>query len=460
MTRVYWRIFLTFWLVLVMAVVVTVGLNAIMFRDEVAYTRADTLRGSLDALSEQAERRLQQSGTEGLRDWLRELQSDSPMPPLLIIGPDGDEILGRALPPGFRKNRTFGRGAGIRDDRPSGPRARFRPAIRRFADVDGRQYVMVLPPIRPRSGDWFATTRLRSVFPVVLVLISGIVCLLLARYLTRPIAAFRRAGQSIAAGDLGARVGTDIARRTDEFGDLARDFDDMAGRVEQLVESQQRLLRDVSHELRSPLARLQAATGLLRQRGGDDPNLDRIEREIDVLNVLIGQVLGFSRIQSRTSLEAERVDLTELVRGVVDDATFEGAAHERRIEFAPASRAVVLADPTLLRSALDNVVRNALQYATEVVTVDIGPQASAGSVTIRVQDDGSGVAVADLPHLFDPFFTGETPQAGAGIGLAIARRVVELHGGTIAASNADGGGLVVTIVVPGGPPPGEQGYRA
>ena len=308
MTRLYWRIFLAFWLVLIAAVLVTAGVNAVIFRDEVASTRADALRASLDALAEQAERRLRVAGVDGLRDWLRERDLVDSKPPLLVIGPRGRDILGRPTPPGARMLR------GLRGDGPDiGPdidrdidrdidpdigrdigrdiddgRRRFRERLlrgtRRIEDAAGNRYVLIVPPFERRGGPWFAASRARSTFPVVLVLISGLVCLLLARYLTRPIAAFRRAGQRIAAGHLDARVGPDVARRRDEFGLLARDFDDMAGRVEQLVGSQQRLLRDVSHELRSPLARLQAAVGLLRQRGGDDSNLDRIERELEVLN--------------------------------------------------------------------------------------------------------------------------------------------------------------------------------
>lgn len=448
MTRVYWRIFLAFWLVLVVTVLVTAGVNWVVFRDELAYTRADTLRDSLDALAEQAQRRLRGDGLEGLRDWLRDLQAGAPMPPLLIVGPDGRDILGRPTPPGFRLLRNLERDPASVDRDRRRMRGRFRPAIRRITDADGNPYLMLVPPFRPRTGDWFATSQLRVVFPVVLVLVSGLVCLLLARYLTRPIAVFRSAGRRIATGDLEARVGPVVARRKDEFGDLARDFDDMAGRVQQLVGNQQRLLRDVSHELRSPLARLQAAVGLLRQRGGDDPNLDRIEREIDVLDALIGQVLDYSRLQGQTSLQAERVDLVELVGGVVDDAAYEAAGRGLQFGFEPGPPEFVVADPGLLRSAIDNVVRNAVQHAKRTVTVRIVSAQTGGCVRISVSDDGPGAAPADLPQLFEPFFTSKSAQAGAGIGLSIARRAAELHGGAIAARNREAGGLVVTLDLP------------
>lgn len=230
--------------------------------------------------------------------------------------------------------------------------------------------------------------------------------------------------------------------------DLARDFDDMAGRVQQLVETQQRLLRDVSHELRSPLARVQAAVGLLRQRGGESANLDRIERETDVLSELIGRVLGFSRLQARTTPDVERFDLVELLTGVVDDAAFEIAGRDLNLRYDAADPMFIVADPNLIRSAVDNVVRNAVQHSRSSVCVDVECDDATRTVRITIEDDGRGVADEDLPHLFEPFFSGKTDQAGAGVGLAIARRAIELHGGRIDARNAAGAGLRVTIELP------------
>ena len=397
-----------------------------------------------------AERRLRQDGPAGLHEWLVERQREAPLPPLLVVDASGREIMGRPVPPGIRLFLRPDQGSEFSDERGRHMRERFRRSVRTFHDVEGNQFVMLIPRFEPRAGGWFAAPRARAVFPIALVLISGVVCLFLARYLTRPIATFRRAGRRIAAGDLDARVGPEVARRKDEFGDLARDFDDMAARVEQLVATQQRLLRDVSHELRSPLARLQAAAGLIRQRGGDDTNLDRIEREIEVLNELIGQVLGFSRLQGRTSLEVERTDLVELVQGVVEDARFEGAAEGRQVEFMPGAPVSANIDAGLVRSAVENVIRNALQYSARMTVVAVEADRATGGVVIRVSDDGRGVAEADLAKLFEPFFTGQSAQAGGGIGLAIARRAVELHGGTIGACNAAAGGLVVTIRMPAG----------
>ena len=247
-----------------MTVIITVAVNSIAFRDEMVNTRFSALRDSLDVLSRQAQLALDSGGEDGLKTWLKTRQGQESMPPLLIVDQAGNELLGRPLPPGLAR---MGSDARLHRDTRVNPRRDRSPRIRRLAGPDGQTYRMLVPGFRPRLGGWFLRPEARAIFPLILVLLSGLACLLLARYLTRPIRVFRTAGQSIAAGDLGARVGPTVAMRKDEFGELATDFDRMADRIEELLGSQQQLLRDVSHELRSPLARLQAAVGLIRQKG-------------------------------------------------------------------------------------------------------------------------------------------------------------------------------------------------
>jgi two-component system OmpR family sensor kinase len=283
--------------------------------------------------------------------------------------------------------------------------------------------------------------------------LSGLTCLLLARYLTKPIRVFRAAGQSIAAGNLDTRVGPEIAKRKDEFGELATDFDRMADRIQELLHSQQQLLRDVSHELRSPLARLQAAVGLIRQRNADqeDVNLDRIEREAENLNEMIGQILNMARLDAGAEIKSGAIDLNSLVGHIVEDARYEGEQHGKTITFEPGAACVVEVDEYLVQQAIENVVRNAVQHSRQntEVSVDSLPD-SVARVTVR--DDGPGVRPDDAEKIFEPFFTrhseGRTGTAGAGVGLTIARRAIELHRGSISARNAARGGLIVEIELP------------
>ena len=451
MTRLYWRIFLSFWLVIIMTVIVTVAVNTIAFRDELVNSRFSALRDSLEILSRQAQQALDDGGEDGLRTWLEIRQQQQPVPPLLIVSQAGKELLGRPLPVGL--DRTHTESGSFNRRGPKSGRARS-PRVRRLEAADGQTYRMLLPGFRPRLGGWFLRPVARALFPLILVLLSGIACLILARYLTRPIGVFRAAGQSIAAGDLGARVGPSIAGRKDEFGELAKDFDRMADRIEELLRSQQQLLRDVSHELRSPLARLQAAVGLIRQKSGDkqDASLDRIEQEAENLNQLIGQILSMARLETGKSLDRELVDLTRLISEIVEDARYEGESHQKSIEFSPGEPCVLEIDESLIHKAIENVVRNAIRHSREHNRVSIDRQPS-GDVKITIDDDGPGVDPADVERIFEPFFTratdGSTAHTGVGIGLAIARRAVELHGGSITARNTGEGGFVVEIELPG-----------
>lgn len=447
MSKLYWRIFLAFWAVIILTTVLTSVLNSLFFEDEVEFMRAQSIRSSLDALGEQAERALRSGGEDELRAWLRGHMENSPRPLLLIVAPDGRDLLGRRLPPGMRERIRPGQAK----PGPRGPRF-MGNQVRPLRGVDGRIYRMVVPRLNPRVGRWFTERRLRRMYPFVLVLVSGLVCFALARYLTRPINAFRAAGQKIAEGDLAARVTPDIGKRSDDFGALAHDFDHMADRVESLIGNQQRLLRDVSHELRSPLARLQAAVGLIQKNGANDldRNLERIEREADNLDTLIGQILTMIRLESAATIDAQPADLDALLQSIVSDASFEGASTNRVTAYESDGPVELDGDAQLLHSAIENVIRNAVQHSRQLTRISL--RHAGSSVRIEVIDDGDGVAEADLPHLFEPFFTkpvrATANAPGAGIGLAIARRAIELHGGAIKAINAESGGLRVVIELP------------
>jgi len=446
MSRLYWKIFLAFWLVIITTIMITVVVNNVVFREQLATTRFNAMRASLDALTEQAQRALDERGEAGLRDWLTEQRGTEP--PLLIVDPARREVFGRPLPRFARRALRAGPGDGAPR---RGPFAPVRPQA--LIAPDGAHYELLIGRPGPGARGRFMNRQGRMLFPAVLVLVSGLACFLLARYLTRPVRVFREAGQRIAAGDLSARVGSTVGGRSDEFGALARDFDRMAERIEQLIGGQERLLRDVSHELRSPLARLQAATDLIRQRGGSDgdANLSRIEAETRHLDGLIGQILQFSRLTSTDEIARRTEDVGTLLRAVVDDARFEGRPDNRDVTLELSGTPMIAGDAALIRSALDNVVRNALQHSVRLtnVTAEMCP-GDQPVVRIRVGDDGPGVPAGELGRLFDAFYTGSGVRAarGAGIGLAIARRAVELHGGRISAANGACGGLVVEIELP------------
>jgi two-component system sensor histidine kinase CpxA len=289
----------------------------------------------------------------------------------------------------------------------------------------------------------------------VLFLVVGGLSFWLARYLSSPVAPLRSATRRLSGGDLSARVEGRVTGRRDEIGELARDFDAMAERIESLVGSQHRLLRDVSHELRSPLARLTVALELARSRAGDAAAgaLNRIELEAARLDALIARLLLLERIElGSDGRESVDVEIGPLLEGVVSDARFEAAARNREVRLDGAGAGIVYGRPELLWSAFDNIVRNAVHYTPVGTAVAVGWRAVEDGIEVTVHDHGPGVPDDELERIFEPFFRVEEARerstGGVGLGLAIAAGAVRAHGGTISAENHPEGGFVVTVKLP------------
>lgn len=322
--------------------------------------------------------------------------------------------------------------------------------------ASGNQYALVAE-LQPPPPSWLF-------HPIVHLLaafaLGALVCYGLAKYLTSPVTKLRAATRELAAGNLSVRVLPRLGGRRDELASLAADFDEMAEKIQILIESQRRLLGDISHELRSPLARLNVALELARQRSGVEAQtaLERIQLEAETLNEMIGQLLALTRIESGAEhLQKTQFDLQSLVADVAKDADFEARARERTVKLGSSEAVVVDGVPNLLRAAIENVVRNAVAYTAKGTTVDIdlkiddsGTGSSDKSVRIVVRDHGPGVPEESLTKIFRPFYRVDEARdreaGGVGLGLAIAERAVKLHGGSITAANANG--LVVTITIP------------
>jgi len=274
----------------------------------------------------------------------------------------------------------------------------------------------------------------------------------LAWYFAKPIRRLREGFALAASGQLGVRVSPGMGRRRDELADLGRDFDHMAERMQQMVDGQKRLLHDVSHELRSPLARLQAAVGLARQRPERmDETLSRIERESERMNLLIGELLTLSRLEAGNAGVVGPVDMGELLQALIEDARFEGMGRQVGIDYVPGRMALVVADGEMLHRAIENIVRNALRYAPpgSCVHIEAGADGS-GQFHIAVLDRGPGVNENELAAIFTPFYRGqgETRSDGYGLGLAIASQIVRMANGVIAAKNIENAGLQVCVSFP------------
>lgn len=306
-------------------------------------------------------------------------------------------------------------------------------------------------PRRPKSP----YRRAFPVEPLIATLFASLLsAALLARYFSKPIRNLKTAFDAAADGNLDVRVGQAMSHRKDELADLGHDFDRMAERLRQAMQSQRRLLHDVSHELRSPLARLQAAVGLARQSPDKlITTMDRIELESSRIDQLVGELLTLSRLDAGAyDLNGEPFMINELLDAVLDDARFEAEGSGHLVTFEGGSHAKVRGHAEWLHRAIENVVRNALRHTPAGKTIRLSCEDDFPNriVHIAICDEGPGVPEPELPQLFEPFFRGVHAQgtAGHGLGLAIARRIIDAHGGSIRARNRAQGGLCVEIVLP------------
>ena len=319
------------------------------------------------------------------------------------------------------------------------------------------------PVAAPSGKTYIFVSRLRQPYVprglprlgiVLSIVAAGIISYLLALYLTSPVKKLKSVVQSFAEGNLDARVTPQLGNRHDELADLGREFDHMAERIAALISAQKRLLADISHELRSPLARLTVALELARKNtsGKGVGALDRIEMESERVNKLVGQLLALTRLESGAErVPPETVALEELVQQVIDDASYEAKPLNKEVKAVQLEACHVRGSAELLRSGIENVVRNAIRYTAEGSAIEVSLSCKLDTALLTVRDYGPGVPEAELGHIFEPFYrvseARERSSGGVGLGLSIAERTVKLHGGSIRAANAHDG-LLITIELP------------
>jgi signal transduction histidine kinase len=316
------------------------------------------------------------------------------------------------------------------------------PTFARVAS-DGKYWFFIVPP-KQNNVLWFIQPQHIAIFVIVILL-----CYALAYYLTSPVRKLQQAVEKFGRGDLSARA---PAGRRDELGKLARTFNQMADRIQTLVTAERRLLMDISHELRSPLARLGVAIELARSGHDHDVSLDRIQKEGDRLNALVGELLQVTRAEGDPAQRKhEPIQLDELLGEIVDDAQIEAAARKSEVRLESAGPCAIEGDPELMRRAVENVIRNAIRFSPEDEPIEVRLSCENGRALIGIRDHGPGVPGNSLPLLFEPFYRVESDRnrasGGVGLGLSIAKRAVALHGGSIIAKNAQPG-LYVEIVLP------------
>lgn len=450
MKSLFLRIFLSFWLAIALFVMVTI-LAVLVLRPQRNPTWTSLATTSLaDAVGI-----YERGGPHRLREYLENLEQTQRVR-AHVFDEQGNEISGRGAP-NWLEHIALGKPVPQRDGILI-PAPRVMIESRLSPDGHHRYTLALVLPPGPRvffGPHGFPLTGL-----LFLVFCSGLVCYFLSWYLTKPIVRLRAATRQLSAGDLTARAGAPGSGRRDEISGLMRDFDAMAERMESLVKAQSRLLNDISHELRSPLARLHVALGLARKRSGSESTdmLERIELEANRLNELIGRILALARLEDgEQRVPRTPVPLDELVLNVAADAEFEAQAQHCHVRSTvPYGDWEVRGNASLLHSAIENVVRNAIRYTREGTTVEIRLQRTkhpnGAEALLAVTDFGPGVPPESLEKLFQPFYrlddARDRQTGGVGLGLAITERAVRFHGGRVAASNRPEGGLLVEIHLP------------
>lgn len=396
----------------------------------------------------------QRRGLEGVANFARDVRENRGMD-LYLLDASGTDLLGQEVPTEIRQYALSHRGHGPMMQLEA-QRLLLGPGPLN-ANAPQGSLVLWLPitdvTMAPVSSLWSGPQATRRL--AVALVASGIVAFLLSISLTRPIRGLQSAVSQLGQGNYDIAGLDQAARRRDEIGDLAREFQTMVSSLKSSTDARQRLMRDISHELRSPLARLRAAIELaeLQAGHGDKPDLDRMTLECRRLDEMIGSVLALARAEHEDPNDHRQAfDLADLVSELVEDARFEGSAEDKGVDLNSVEHAPYMGYPALIASAIENVLRNALRHTRSGTSVVVDLRTSDRGVEISISDCGPGVPVQELEKIFEPFYRVQNgrdqPVGGTGVGLAITFRAVQRHGGAILARNRSQGGLEILISLP------------
>lgn len=445
------KIFLWFLAALALMVGVMLFLNWTVQTEPVVSRWRISVRNQTNIYSSTAAQIYQVQGESGLNEFLERVRKAETIGEVDLIGENGKAYLSEGVTADSYGELVLKALSSDVVEIENYPETAL--SARQLTLADGNRYVLIVRWERPRMIPFFGESPLRYFRFGALLLTALLLCWALARYLSSPIGKLRSATQRLASGDLGARVADKVGNRRDEISALAQDFDVMAERIESLILSQKRLSRDVSHELRSPLARMNVALEIARKKANAEtaPVLDRIEGESNRLNEMISRLLTLSRLETgERDFDKREVNLKTLVEQVAADADFEATGKNRSVNVAKAEECRIIGSEELVQSAVENVLRNAVRYTREGTAVEVSLTTQNGNATVSISDHGGGVPQDELDNLFRPFYrVGEARDRGSGgtgLGLAIAEQAIKAHNGKIVARN-EADGLVVEIVL-------------
>jgi two-component system sensor histidine kinase CpxA len=450
MRSLFLRFFIAFWL-LIGLIAGGAAISGFLYAERLQATIEDFEVGSSMA---EANAVLAAGGRDALADWIRHLPRDDGVI-VYIVDADGRDIVGRELPfvmqRYFQRHRAHADGSQRNTD--SGTSRRRHRVLPQLIAPNGEILTMLVAPVRRPDSIWRQSDE-RILLLAFALVISGLLSYALAMAFSRPVRRLREATVALADGNLDARIGDSLGSRRDELGMLGRDFDTMAEKLQRAAEQQIELSRNISHELRSPLARIRVAVELARRKAGELPEFERLETDTERLDSLIGQILSYTRLDAESGANEEPIDMHDLISEVVENVNFEYKGKRSvAVEWQAENAVAIMGRRGALVSAVENILRNAVKHSPDEAEVTIRAYLRDGKFVIEVTDEGPGVAAADLPRIFEPFFRTQASaeqdgNGGTGLGLAIAKRAVELHDGHIEARTGDSGGLLVRISLP------------
>lgn len=450
MLRLYWKIFLSFWLATILIIITTAWVTSEIAQKSSLPARE---RVFMDSYANAAVATFESGQHAALRKWLKRTGVSRHMT-LYLLSSTG-EIIGSQTPPDVVKQIS----ANLVEEQLDDGLLKFGDIIvsHEILSTSGRAYRLVAVSTKPLAHfveiPWAGLTiRL-----TIAIFISGLICYFLSIYLTQPLQSLRMAAKSIATGKLSTRVGRFKGHYRDEIAELSGEFDSMAEQLETIINSKERLLQDISHELRSPLARLQIAIELGRKKATQlaESEFCRMEVECLRLNTLIGEILEFARLdKSSSQLNRTVINLPHLLNQIIEDANFEFRNTQSRVILRKSQEYKLFLDERLIHRAIENIIRNALRYAAPdpQVIVSLQSDETISEIHINIEDNGPGVPEEQLERIFNPFYRVDTSRekktGGYGLGLAIAQQAIKLHHGNIQAMNRKEGGLLVRISLP------------
>src|SRR3990167_1467306 len=450
MRSLYWKIFISFWLPSTLIIVTTAWVTSELARQSSIPTHEKVF---MDSYANAAVTTFESGHSTALLKWLKHAGNSREMtfyflcstgniisvdPPPPVVVQITNDLVHEKLNDGLLK---FGNII----------------VSHEILSTSGKAYRLAAVSDKPLSHFIQITWAGLTLRLIIAVIISGLICYLLSIYLTKPLSTLSHAANSIATGQLSTRVGKFKGHYRDEIAELSNNFDHMADKVEKIVKLKERLLQDISHELRSPLARLQIAIELGRKKSGNvaKSEFSRMEEECIYLNSLISEILEYARLdKSVYQLQRANTNITALLQRIIKDANFEFANNRRRATLSTVPDCKLYVDERLLHRAIENILRNALRYspAQELVSVAANLDKTKGNLVIEIEDHGPGIPGDRLKNIFNPFYrvdkSREKKTGGYGLGLAIAKQAIHLHNGEIEVVNQKTGGLKVRITIP------------